>query len=100
VVVLSTQEGFEMLAGWLERKVHACMEATGVYWESVAEFLTEAGHAVSVINAAQVNAFGSAVLSRTRFSFFSGKRFRSGNLGRSCHASKAPVIIPYAFPFP
>ncbi|MGR0481614.1 MAG: IS110 family transposase [Candidatus Electronema sp. V4] len=69
-VVPNTPEGFEKLAAWLERngaaQVHACMEATGIYWESAAEFLTEANHAVSVINPAQISAFSSAVLNRTK----------------------------------
>jgi transposase len=69
-VVPNTAEGFEKLALWLERnsaaQVHACMEATGIYWESAAAFLAEKGHAVSVVNPAQISAFGSAALSRTK----------------------------------
>jgi len=69
-VFSNTPEGFEVLSAWLKRHgaetVHACMEATGVYWEAVAEFLTETGHAVSVINPAQISAFGSAALSRVK----------------------------------
>ncbi len=53
-VVPNTPEGFEKLA--------ACMEATGIYWESAAAFLAEKGHAVSVVNPAQISAFGSAAL--------------------------------------
>ena len=69
-IVANTAEGFEKLAAWLERngaaQVHACMEATGIYWESAAAFLAEKGHAVSVVNPAQISAFGSAALSRTK----------------------------------
>lgn len=69
-VIPNTPEGFEKLAVWLERndaaQVHACMEATGIYWESAAAFLAEKGHAVSVVNPAQIKAFGSAALSRTK----------------------------------
>lgn len=69
-VVANTPEGFEKLAAWLERngaaQVHACMEATGIYWEAAAAFLAERGHAVSVVNPAQIKAFGSAALSRTK----------------------------------
>lgn len=69
-VIPNTPEGFETLSIWLKRHgaetVHACMEATGVYWEAAAEFLAGAGHAVSVINPAQISAFSSAVMSRTK----------------------------------
>ncbi|MGR0482661.1 MAG: IS110 family transposase [Candidatus Electronema sp. V4] len=69
-VVANTPEGFEKLADWLERnsaaQVHACMEPTGIYWEAAAAFLADKGHAVSVVNPAQIKAFGSAALSRTK----------------------------------
>ncbi|CAK8714963.1 MAG: Transposase IS116/IS110/IS902 family protein [Candidatus Electronema aureum] len=68
-VIPNTPEGFARLATWLERngtaQVRTCMEATGIYWES-ATFLAEKGHAVSVVNPAQIKAFGSAVLNRTK----------------------------------
>ncbi|CAK8720694.1 IS110 family transposase [Candidatus Electronema aureum] len=68
-VIANTPEGFEKLAAWLERngaaQVHACMEATGIYWEAAA-FLAEKGHAVSVVNPAQIKAFSTVVLSRTK----------------------------------
>ncbi|CAK8720118.1 hypothetical protein LDFHOB_09545 [Candidatus Electronema aureum] len=39
----------------------SCMEATGICWESAAAaFLAKKGHAVSVVNLAQISAFGSA----------------------------------------
>ena len=67
--VPNTAEGFEKLASWLERnstaQVHVCMEATGIYWET-AVFLAAQGHAVSVVNPAQISAFGSTALSRTK----------------------------------
>jgi len=63
-VIPNTPEGFEKLAVWLERndaaQVHACMEATGIYWESAAAFLAEKGHAVSVVNPAQPRSARSA----------------------------------------
>jgi transposase len=46
--------GFERLSGWLEVRasepVHVGMEATNTYWESLAEFLSDKGVIVSVIN--------------------------------------------------
>jgi transposase len=69
-VVDNTPEGLTALAAWLVKQevsaVHACMEATGTYWEAAAECLTEAGHTVSVVNPAQIKAFGAARLARTK----------------------------------
>jgi transposase len=69
-VVPNTPDGFNTLSEWLKRQgadsVHACMEATGIYHESVAEFLTDTGHTVSVINPAQIKAFGAASMNRTK----------------------------------
>ena len=63
-------KGFKTLAEWLEKhgatKAHACMEATGVYWEAVAEYLVSDGMAVSVVNPAQIKAFGGSHLVRTK----------------------------------
>lgn len=47
-------EGFGRLIGWLASRasepVHVGMEATNTYWESLAEFLSDQGLLVSVIN--------------------------------------------------
>ena len=64
------QSGFTELQGWLQR--HAvtgspvCMEATGIYWEAVAEFLADLGFAVSVVNPAQIKAFAQALAVRSK----------------------------------
>lgn len=69
-VVENSPEGFAAMSAWLEKhgvtSLHACMEATGVYWEAVAEYLADAGHTVSVVNPAQLKAFGGASLVRTK----------------------------------
>lgn len=63
-------EGFHKLGEWLTRqgasRVHACCEATGIYHEAVALFLHEHGHVVSVVNPAQIAAYGRAHLSRAK----------------------------------
>lgn len=63
-VVANSPAGFEELRAWLAKHgvtcAHVCMEATGVYWEGVAEDLADHGFAVSVINPAQIKAFGGA----------------------------------------
>jgi transposase len=69
-VVDNNQNGFTALAQWLDKQgaasPHVCMEATGVYWEAVAEFLANKELTVSVINPAQIKAFGASRLVRTK----------------------------------
>lgn len=69
-VVDNTPQGFALLSGWLDKHsasdLHVCLEATGLYWEAVAEFLADAGHTVSVVNPAQIKAYGAAELLRTK----------------------------------
>jgi transposase len=69
--VFSNDElGFAALAAWLTKlevaPVHACMEATGIYGEAVAEFLHGQGHRVSVVNPAQIKAYGQSLLTRNK----------------------------------
>mgnify|MGYP003386836628 CR=1 FL=1 len=60
--------GFNALAEWLKKQkvmhVHACMEATGVYWEALATDLADNGHLVSVVNPAQISAYAKSMLQR------------------------------------
>jgi len=69
-VVENTSIGFNALTEWLEKhgatSTHVCMEATGVYWEAVAEYLAAKGMTVSVVNPAQIKAFGQSQLVRTK----------------------------------
>jgi len=69
-VVANTPQGFADLLAWLAKhevvELHLCMEATGTYWEAVAESLADAGFSVSVVNPAQIKAFGAASLVRTK----------------------------------
>jgi transposase len=70
-VVPNTPAGFEQLHSWLAKQavgaLHVCMEATGTYWEAVAEYLARIeGMTVSVINPAQIKAFGASQLVRTK----------------------------------
>lgn len=66
----NTPNGFRTLSEWLAKhgamSAHVCMEATGVYWEAVAEYLAAAGMTVSVVNPAQIKAFGQSQLIRTK----------------------------------
>ncbi|MCA1634472.1 MAG: IS110 family transposase [Acidobacteria bacterium] len=62
--------GFAQLSDWLARqgveRVHACMEATGSYGDSLAAYLHEAGHIVSQVNPAAIKAYAQSHLSRTK----------------------------------
>jgi transposase len=66
----NTPVGFKKLTGWLRNRkitqVHACLESTGGWSEELGAFLHEAGHIVSIANAAAVKAFGQSELSRTK----------------------------------
>lgn len=62
--------GFELLDQWIQlhakAHVHVCMEATGIYWEAVAEHLADAGHCVSVINPALAKAHAKSLGLRSK----------------------------------
>lgn len=67
-VVTNNDKGFKELSDWLLKHeatdVHICMEATGIYWEAVAIYLAHQGLLVSVLNPAQIKAFGQSHLVR------------------------------------
>lgn len=69
-IVANTLAGFQELQTWLGKQttgpVRVCLEATGVYWEAVAEFLADAGFPIAVVNPAQIKAHGSALGARTK----------------------------------
>jgi len=69
-VVANNPRGFAALLEWLAKQgvshAHVCMEATGVYWEGVAEQLSDAGFVVSVVNPAQIKAHAGASGIRTK----------------------------------
>jgi transposase len=63
--------GFGKLDRWLkkrckERPVHACLEATGRYWEELALFLHEQGLAVSVVNPRAIKKYAESKLQRNK----------------------------------
>src|SRR5574337_814614 len=69
-VVENSPTGFKALSAWLEKQgvttAHACMEATGTYWEAAAEYLVAQGMTVSVVNPAQIKAFGASRMVRSK----------------------------------
>ena len=58
------------LQAWLEphgvTQVHACMEATNVYWEALATWLDAQGHIVSVVNPARIKGYAQATMQRNK----------------------------------
>ena len=63
-------KGFEQLIAWVRNRhtieVHICMEATGTYWEALAEYLHGLKQRVSVVNPARIKAFAQSELLRTK----------------------------------
>ncbi len=69
-VVPNNLQGFKVLIEWLSKHAattpHVCLEATGIYGEAVAEVLATHGMTVSVVNPAQIKAFGVSRRVRTK----------------------------------
>jgi transposase len=64
------EPGITALLTWLKRQgvseLHACMEATNLYWEAVAERLQAQGNSVSVVNPARIKGFAQSQLRRNK----------------------------------
>ncbi len=71
-VVQNNPDGFAGLVTWIEKQrrklgfsdLHICMEATGIYFEPMAQYLHEAGYCVSVVNPARIANFAKSKLQR------------------------------------
>jgi transposase len=89
----NTVTGFEHLLDWLSKqgieRVHAGLEATGTYGETLSLFLHEAGDRVSVVNPAAIKAFAGSRLSRTKTD-----RVEAELIARFCHAQAPPAWTP------
>ena len=66
----NTPEGFTQLQAWLTQysvtQLHACMEATNIYYEALATWLHAQGHIVSVVNPARIKGYAQAIMQRTK----------------------------------
>ena len=93
--------GFASLHGWLLQygvtELHACMEATGVYWEDVAEYLANLGYVVSVVNPLQIKAFGASRLVRTKTDKVDAKLIAEFCKENRPEAWKAPSLQEQGF---
>jgi transposase len=92
-VLPNTTTGFAQLLDWLSKqgieRVHACLEATGTYGESLSLFLHEAGDTVSVVNPAAIKAFAGSRLSRTKTD-----QVEAELIARFCLAQAPPAWTP------
>src|SRR5450432_1660515 len=72
ITIEQSPEGFSSLhhrlmkTGAKPEQILVVMEATGVYWLSLATFLARHGYAVSVVNPAQAHHFAKALLKRAK----------------------------------
>jgi transposase len=66
----NTPQGFKRLQRFLTNRqvevAQVCLEATGRYWEQVAEFLVAEGHTVSVVNPARIKKYAESQLQRNK----------------------------------
>lgn len=88
-------KGFAELSVWLGKQkvpqVHACLEATGAYSEELALYLHQQGQRVSIINPAQIKAFGQSELLRNK-----DDRPDAGLIRRFCEKQRPPAWTPPA----
>ena len=89
----NTLSGFEVLLTWLAtqeiNQLHACMEATGVYGEALAEHLHAQSFCVSVVNPARIKGFAQSELSRNKTD-----KLDSSLIARFCEAIKPEQWAP------
>lgn len=92
-VVDNSLAGFNVLRAWLSKHgvqhAHVCMEATGVYWEAVAEDLADHGFALSVVNPKQIKSAGEALGVRSKTDKIDAKL-----IGEFCAMSNPPLWQP------
>jgi len=66
----NSESGYNDMIVWLRRlriqTFHACMEATGSYWQAFASFLVRSEIKVSVVNPACIKRFAQSELKRTK----------------------------------
>jgi transposase len=92
-VFSNNTEGFAALLSWLEQQdagaAHLCMEATGVYYEALALYLSDAQYQVSVVNPAQIAAFAKSGLARVKTDKTDAKL-----IAQFCMAMRPALFVP------
>lgn len=89
----NTPAGFADFFAWCHshaaQDAHFCMEATGIYYEALANFLFDQKCRVSVTNPAQIAAFAQSALSRVKTDKADAKL-----IARFCQAMNPPLFTP------
>jgi len=89
----NTPAGFGRLQRYLKKRkrktLHACMEATGRYHEALADFLYAQGFSVSVVNPAQIKAYGDSQLRRNKTD-----RLDAALIADFCRTQQPPLWSP------
>lgn len=66
----NSPDGFSHLSDWLHdhavTHLHACMEATNIYWQALASYLHAREHTVSVVNPARIKGYAQATMQRNK----------------------------------
>lgn len=91
--VSNNAKGFTQLKRWLTNRrakdIHICMEATGSYYEDVAESFADDGYVVSVVNPAQIKAYADSLLSRAKTDAVDARI-----IAQFCRAQDPPAWTP------
>ncbi len=89
----NTSSGFVEFLLWCQshqaQDAHFCMEATGIYYEALAHYLSDEKCKVSVSNPAQIAAFAQSALSRVKTDKADAKL-----IARFCQAMMPPLFTP------
>jgi transposase len=88
-------EGYGQMSHWLKKhkfdQLQACMEATGRYWEGIADYLLQQGHRVSVVNPARVRDYARSKLVRNKTD-----KLDADIIADFCATQKPPAWVPPA----
>jgi transposase len=86
-------DGFKQLSEFLDNnnvvKVHACMEATGRYYEALAQYLFKEKQLVSVVNPFKIKGYAISELQRSKTD-----EIDAGVIARFCRANCPPAWKP------
>ena len=89
----NTPTGFRALWRWLTAhkvtSLRACMEATNVYWEALAQYLVEQGATVHVVNPARIKGYAQSQMLRNKTD-----KQDSATIAAFCAAHDLPAWVP------
>jgi transposase len=89
----NTRAGFNKLWRFLKKRkakaAHVCLEATGLYYELVADFLYRKGATVSVVNPARIKAYAESQLQRNKTD-----KLDAALIADFCRTQSPPVWTP------